>query len=103
MFSMISMKELEWYLDGTWNGILLDVRSPTEFLNGHLMGAINIPLEELEYRMGELRRDQLILIYCEHGSKSLMAARLLDRMGYRVMAAAGGLTSYRGKWFITEP
>lgn len=99
MFSMISMKELERYLEQKQDMILLDVRSPEEFFAGHLSGAVNIPVEELEYRLGELRRDHMIIVYCGHGSKSLMAARFLDRMGFWVMAAAGGLASYRGRWY----
>lgn len=99
MFSMISMKQLEMYLMQGSDMVLLDVRSPEEFMSGHLRGAVNIPMEELECRMDELSRDRPIIIYCGHGSKSLMAARFLDRMGFLVMAAAGGLASYRGNYY----
>ena len=103
MFSMISMNRLEMYLDRKRSGelefTLLDVRSPEEFQDGHLEGAISIPLEELEDHVWRLTRDDPILVYCGHGSKSLMAARMLDRMGFLVMAATGGLASYRGKYY----
>lgn len=103
MFQMISMWRLELYLDQKKNQelefTLLDVRSPEEFLEGHLDGAIHIPLEELEEQMWRLNRDHPIIVYCGHGSKSLIAARMLDRMGFLVMAAAGGLASYRGKYY----
>ena len=103
MFSIISMGQLEVYLERKWNHglgfILLDVRSPEEFQDGHLESAINIPLEELEDQGWRLTRDDPIVVYCGHGSKSLMAARMLDRMGFLVMAAAGGLASYRGKYY----
>ena len=103
MFSMISMRQLEAYLERKLNReldfILLDVRSPDEFQNGHLAGAVNIPVESLEEQIWQLDRGRPIVVYCGHGSKSLMAARMLDRMGYPVMAAAGGLASYRGKYY----
>lgn len=101
MFQMISMKQLEMYLERNLDMTLLDVREAHEFVSGHLMGAVNIPMEELEYRGCELSREHPVLVYCAHGSKSLMAARFLDRMGYNVAAAAGGLTSYRGRFFVS--
>jgi len=97
------MRQLELYMerkmDRDLDFMLLDVRSPEEFMEGHLAGAVNIPVEELEMRIWEFSCDQPIIVYCGHGSKSLMAARLLDRLGCPVMAAAGGLASYRGKYY----
>jgi len=103
MFSMISMMQLEVYLqrkmDRGLEFTLLDVRSPEEFWSGHLTGAVNIPMESLEEQLWKLEREYPVIVYCGHGSKSLLAARLLDRMGYLAMAAAGGLASYRGKYY----
>lgn len=100
MLQMISMRQMESYLNGGERFTLLDVRSRGEYESGRLYGAIHIPLEELEIRMGELNRSLPVIVYCTHGSKSLLAARLLDQMGYRVMAAAGGLASYRGRFYV---
>ncbi|MBR6615602.1 MAG: rhodanese-like domain-containing protein [Lachnospiraceae bacterium] len=103
MFSIISMRQLEWYLDRKRNGeldfTLLDVRSPEEFAAGHLTGAVNLPMESPEGAWRQLDQDDPVIVYCGHGSKSLMAARMLDQMGYLVMASAGGLASYRGKYY----
>ncbi len=103
MFSMISMMQLETYLqrklDQGLEFTLLDVRSSGEFMDGHLAGAVNVPMENLEEQIWELDHDHPIIVYCGHGSKSLIAARMLDRMGFLVMAAAGGLASYRGKYY----
>ena len=103
MFSMISMKQLEMYLEQKMNGnldfILLDVRSPEEFAGGHLAGAENVPLEELEVWTWRNAVNLPVIVYCGHGSKSLMAARSLGRMGNPVLVAAGGLASYRGKYY----
>lgn len=103
MFQTISMKQLEKYLEQGMDVTLLDVRSRGEFAEGHLMGAVNIPVEELEGRISELTRDRPVIIYCAHGSKSLMAARLLDRMGFCTAAAAGGLSYYRGRFYKAWP
>ncbi len=104
MFSMISMRQLEWYLERKLNGelafTLLDVRSPEEFAAGHLMGAVNLPMESPEGAWRELDQDDPVIVYCGHGSKSLLAARMLDQMGYSVMAASGGLASYRGRFYV---
>lgn len=102
MFQTISMKQLETYLESRLDFTLLDVRDRCEFAGGHLMGAVNIPLEELEIRTGEISRDRPVIVYCAHGSKSLMAARFLDRMGFCVAAAAGGLSYYRGRFFLSS-
>ena len=107
MFSIISMRQLEVYLeqklDHELDFTLLDVRSAQEFQNGHLQTAVNVPMEEEELWAGswmnEVREEIPVIVYCGHGSKSLMAARILDRNGYMVMTAAGGLASYRGKYY----
>ena len=107
MFSIISMRQLEVYLeqklDHELDFTLLDVRSVQEFRNGHLLTAVNVPLEEEELWTGEwlesVSVDIPVIVYCTHGSKSLMAARILESKGYLVMAGAGGLASYRGKYY----
>ena len=99
MFQMISMRQLEGILDRGGNFTLLDVREREEYENGHLRGAVSIPLDELEARAREIPRDRPVIIYCAYGSHSMMAARLLDRMGYRAVNTVGGLASYRGKYF----
>ena len=100
MVKMISMQELETLLSDGFRFTLLDVRDADEFFQGHLSGAINIPLEELGSRTRDLRRNSLIIVYCTHGSRSLMAARMLSNLGFEAMAAAGGLSSYRGRFYV---
>ncbi|MBR5267717.1 MAG: rhodanese-like domain-containing protein [Lachnospiraceae bacterium] len=107
MFSIISMRQLEVYLeqklDHRLDFTLLDVRSVQEFRNGHLLTAVNIPMEaEMLWagdRLDGINEEIPVIVYCTHGSKSLMAARILDSKGYLVMAGAGGLASYRGKYY----
>lgn len=100
MFDTISMKQLEGLLEQNRPMTLLDVRTRDEFLSGHLEDAVNIPLEDLESRYGILSRDKPVVVYCAHGSRSMMAARFLMQQGFRVINTAGGLSAYRGKHYL---
>lgn len=76
---------------------LLDVRSPEEFQNGHIPGAVEIPLKELSRRLKELPADktQPILVYCNNGDRSARAARLLYNEGRKdVYHLSGGLRAW---------
>ena len=101
MFQTISAWQLEAYLDEKRQFTLLDVRDEAAFYEGHLEGAVNIPLEELEMRADEISRDRPVIVYCGHGSRSMQAARFLDQLGYRAASVVGGLAYYRGSHFIT--
>jgi phage shock protein E len=63
---------------------VIDVRTPAEFDSGHLPQAVNIPLGELEQQITRVapNRDQLLLLHCLSGTRSGMARRTLQRMGY---------------------
>ncbi len=56
---------------------LLDVRTEGEFAGGHLDGAVNIPVQSLGSRMGELPTSGAVVIYCASGMRSAQAARVL--------------------------
>ncbi len=73
--------------------ILLDVRLPLEFDNGHLPGAINIPLDTLRQRLSELDKDKLILAYCKMGLQGYLASRILSQNGFKVKNMTGGFKS----------
>jgi phage shock protein E len=70
---------------------IVDVRTPDEFRDGAYPGAINIPLGSLASRMNELTKDKPIVLYCESGARSGMAARMLRRAGFADVLNAGGL------------
>ena len=100
MIRTISMKQLEAYLDSSSEFTLLDVRDREEFLEGHLEGAVNIPLGELEERSSEVPKTMPVLVYCGHGSRSLLAAGILAAQGFLVFSASGGLAYYRGRHYV---
>jgi thioredoxin 1 len=69
----------------TRGAILVDVRTPNEYYEGHIEGARLIPLQQLEGRIGELAnlREQPILLYCRSGNRSTVAAEILMRQGFK--------------------
>ncbi|MFO0692097.1 MAG: rhodanese-like domain-containing protein [Polyangiales bacterium] len=61
---------------------LLDVRTPGEFAERHVDGALNVPVQELEERLGEVPRDRPVVVYCLSGGRSAAASRMLAAAGY---------------------
>ncbi len=61
---------------------LIDVRSPGEFASGHVDGAKNIPVGDLDRRTKELQKDRPIILYCASGARSAMAKRTLKGAGF---------------------
>lgn len=76
------------------SAVLVDVRDPDEFEEGHIPGAINLPLNELRTRLGELPRDRELWLYCRVGQRGYYAARLLLQHGFQVKNLPGGYLTY---------
>lgn len=75
--------------------LLVDVRSAGEYAGGAIEGSINIPIQELAGRMNELgAKDGEIVVYCQSGSRSAMAKRLLEKNGFTKVHDMGGI----GRW-----
>ncbi|GAB6151885.1 FAD-dependent oxidoreductase [Desulfosporosinus burensis] len=75
------------------NTILLDVRTEREYKGGHLEGALNIPVDSLRARLGELDKSKEILEYCQIGLRGYVASRILSQKGYNVKNLTGGYKS----------
>lgn len=72
-------------MNGSRQRIVLDVRKPDEFQQGHADGAINIPVQELPRRVGELGPPgPEVLVYCKSGARASAAAEFLRKLGHRV-------------------
>lgn len=70
--------------------LLLDVRTPEEFREHHVEGAVNIPVQELASRMREVgSHERPVVVYCRSGGRSASAAALLKRAGYQVHDIGG--------------
>lgn len=62
---------------------LIDVRTNTEFQNGHIPGAINIPVDELRNRLYEINPNQQVYIYCQGGLRGYLAQQILKQNDYQ--------------------
>lgn len=75
--------------------LLLDVRSPAEFEDGHIEGAVNVPVDELEGRLGDLApHDRPIVVYCLSGNRSARAAQMLSQAGYSAVHDLGSISRW---------
>jgi len=90
-------RELEAY-DADPDALLLDVRTAQEYAQGHIPGSRNIPLQHLD-SAGEIAQNKNtpIYVYCQSGSRSRLAAGLLQQMGYRTVKNLGGISAYSGR------
>ena len=75
--------------------LLLDVRTPQEFSQGHIPDALNIPVDDLRVRLGELPRDRPIAVYCQVGQRGYLATRILVQAGFAAANVGGGYKTYR--------
>jgi rhodanese-related sulfurtransferase len=92
-FDIISAKELDDYVNSP-NTLIIDLRDKEAYDAYHVPKAVNIPFEELEGQQYSLSEYYQIVLYCERGSQSLLAARRLCRLGYRVRNVCGGIHAY---------
>lgn len=74
--------------------ILLDTRTPFEYVRGHLEGFINIPIDELRQRLGELSPHKTIYVMCQSGMRSYLACRILSQNGFHCYNFSGGYRFY---------
>ncbi|MEQ8785864.1 MAG: rhodanese-like domain-containing protein [Pirellulaceae bacterium] len=76
--------------------LVLDVRTESEFNDGHIEGATNIPLSHLAERVSELREDEPIVVHCKSGYRSSIAASVLQKHGRRnLMDLVGGFDAWK--------
>lgn len=94
----LSSDDLKQRIKENKNLVLIDVRRPAEYRQGHIPNAINYPLSQLRKRVKEIPRDKEILIYCRNGMRSRHAGRILKGKGFSNIAQLrGGLVWWEGK------
>lgn len=77
--------------------ILVDVRSPEEYAEGHVEGAKNIPIDSLPGSLSKFgeNKDQEIVLYCRSGRRSGMVEKILEKNGYKFVYNSGGLADWQ--------
>ena len=82
----------------TDGAVLLDVRTPQEYREGHIPGSKNVPLQTLDkVRAVAENKDTELCVYCYSGARSRQAAAALGQMGYTNVRNIGGIAAYQGK------
>jgi rhodanese-related sulfurtransferase len=75
--------------------LLLDVRTPGEFAAGHIQGAVNVPLAELQGRVEELApKERAVVAYCASGMRSAIAAGMLRSAGFSRVQNLGAMSRW---------
>ena len=100
-FDMFKLKDINGELEKakTINGsIILDVRTISEYKDGHIPNSINIPVEDIESVASKYKdKSTPFFVYCLSGARSASAARVMNQMGYENVTDMGGIMRYRGE------
>ena len=98
-YTQISMDEAIAMMAENTDYILLDVRTPEEFAEIRIPGAVNVPNEEIGTdEIPELPdKEQLILVYCRSGNRSKQASEKLANLGYSNVYEFGGIIDWPGE------
>ena len=98
-YMQISQEEAMQMMQENTDYLIVDVRRPDEFAEGHIKDAINVPNEDITDGMPELLpdKDQLLLIYCRSGNRSKEASRKLVDIGYTNVYEFGGINTWEGE------
>ena len=80
------------------NAILIDVRQPDEYAQGHIPGARSVPLQKLrDFSLEVTDPDTPIYVYCLSGGRSARAVRALRGVGFTAVTDLGGINAYTGQ------
>ena len=100
-FDMFKLKDINGELEKakSINGsIILDVRTISEYMDGHIPNSINIPVENIESVASKYKdKSTPFFVYCLSGARSASAARVMNQMGYENVTDMGGIMRYRGE------
>jgi phage shock protein E len=87
------------YLDTGAQHLLIDVRTPEEFAEGHIANAVNISLQTLSQRLNEIPRTIPVVLYCRSGNRSDQAQQLLEQAGYTNVQDMGGIIDWQAQGY----
>lgn len=99
LYAGISSKGLQEKIRDGNDFILLDLRMPAEYSKGHIAGAINVPVADIEKGIGSLNKDKEIILYCKSGPWSRQAYRILKINGFNnIKVLENGIVGW--KWEV---
>jgi len=90
----VSAADLSEKLKNGKKPLVVDVRQPEEYRQGHIQGSKLIPLGQLSGRLKELPKNREIVLVCATGSRSRSATKMLVREGYEAVNMNGGMMSW---------
>ena len=82
--------------------VILDVRTPQEFAEGHLRGAVNLDIQapDFERQLKALDRGKTYLVYCRTGNRSIRAVRAMEQLGFQsIQHMAQGIVRWQDRGF----
>ena len=102
-YTQISQDEAMKMMQEQSDCLIVDVRRPDEFAEGHIAGAVNVPNETIEDVAPDALPDkeQTLFIYCRSGNRSKEASQKLADMGYTKVYEFGGINTWEGE-IVTE-
>ncbi|WP_367757788.1 rhodanese-like domain-containing protein [Flavobacterium sp. WC2430] len=77
--------------------LILDVRSPGEYKQGHIKGSVNAPLNELNSHITKIKKEKTIITCCASGMRSASAKSILKSNGFTTVHNGGGWSSLQSK------
>lgn len=82
----------------TKDAVIIDVRTPGEFAQGHIKGALNIPVDQIQKVEQKIKNsDTPLYLYCASGARSGSATRFLQSQGFTNVTNMGGIGSWHGE------
>jgi rhodanese-related sulfurtransferase len=103
-YGNVSVDQARKLISSNISLVILDVRTPSEYESGHIKGAKNIHVDELETRIVELDRDIETLVYCRLGVRSTRAMRILNYHNFtKVYNMLGGIEAWKQAGYSTVP
>lgn len=83
---------------GVSDAVLLDVRTPEEYREGHIPGSVNVPLQQIDkVTSAAADKDKTVFVYCRSGARSNQAVAFMKQKGYTEVHNIGGILDYNGK------
>ena len=103
-YRSVTMEEAVTMMERERGYIILDVRRPDEFAEGHIPSAVNVPNESIGADEIPVLpdKDQLIMVYCRSGRRSKEASEKLVKLGYTNIVEFGGILDWKGETVVEK-